>query len=395
MPSSAACSSWRENPVKYALWWGRMNCPSIPTLTSLRFFAAMLVVIFHYNIGKNLIFLVGVSSFGYEAVTFFFVLSGFILTYAHLEMGKPEKLNLSAAAFMAHRIARIAPAYFVGLSLAAPFFIVGYAIHHQISHSLFVAGVLLVPTALQAWFPSTATLWNTPAWSLSVELFLYVSFVPFVSVVGRTDPIRLFIAAIALVCAVAFARMYLGDNRPATDADWWHNFYAYFPPWHLPPFIFGVALGRLFISGKRLSPGIHEAVLLASIFAIGTILHYHPLVPMLSSNLILAPIFGVLIFGAAGAIGPLSQILSARSLVLLGDASYATYIIHAPLWVWWDRITRFDLRIELPPFIDFSCYLLIVIGTSILVYKYIERPTRRWLLLRANKILIARRIRAA
>lgn len=52
-----------------------MNCPSIPTLTSLRFFAAMLVVIFHYNIGKNLIFLVGVSSFGYEAVTFFFVLS--------------------------------------------------------------------------------------------------------------------------------------------------------------------------------------------------------------------------------------------------------------------------------------------------------------------------------
>jgi peptidoglycan/LPS O-acetylase OafA/YrhL len=372
-----------------------MDRPSIPTLTSLRFFAALLVVIFHYDIGRHLSFLVGVSSFGYEAVTFFFVLSGFILTYAHLETGASEKLNLSAAAFMAHRIARIAPAYFIGLALAAPFFIVGYAIHHQISNSLFVAGVLLVPTALQAWFPSTATLWNIPAWSLSVELFLYVSFVPFVGIVGRTEQIRLLIAAYALVCAVAFAGMYLGDNRPATDADWWHSLFAYFPLWHLPQFIFGVALGRLFISGKRFSQNTHEATLLASIFVIGAILHYHPVVPMLSSNVILAPVFGVLIFGAAGAVGPLSKLLSARSLVLLGDASYATYIIHYPLWMWWYRIIAVDLQIELPSFVDFSCYLLIVIGTSILVYTYIERPARRWLLLRVRKILIAPRIRAA
>jgi peptidoglycan/LPS O-acetylase OafA/YrhL len=305
-----------------------MGRPSIPTLTSLRFFAALLVVIFHYNVGKQLSFLVGVSGFGYEAVTFFFVLSGFILTYAHLEAGEPEKLNLSAAAFMTHRIARIAPAYFIGLAIAAPFFIAGYAVHQQISSSLFVTGMLLVPTALQAWLPSTATLWNIPAWSLSVELFLYVSFAPFVRIVRRTEQIRLLIATYALVCAVAFAGMYLANNRPATDADWWHNLFAYFPLWHLPQFIFGVALGRLFISGKRFSQNTHEVILLASIFVIGVILNYHPVVPMLSSNVILAPVFGVLIFGAAGAIGPFSRILSSGSLVLLGDASYAIYIIH-------------------------------------------------------------------
>jgi peptidoglycan/LPS O-acetylase OafA/YrhL len=354
----------------------------------LRFFAALLVVSFHYNIGKNLSFLAGVSSFGYSAVTFFFVLSGFILTYAHLETGNPEKLNLSATAFMAHRIARIAPAYFIGLALAAPFFVIGYAIHHQISNSLFVAGMLLVPAALQAWFPSAATLWNIPAWSLSVELFLYISFVPFVRIGGRTEQIRLLTATFALVCAVAFARMYFGDNRPATDADWWHNFFAYFPLWHLPQFIFGVALGRLFISGRRFSQSTHEAILLASMLVIGTMLYYHPVAPMLSSNVVLAPVFGALIFGAAGAIGPLSQILSARSLVLLGDASYAIYIIHVPLWIWWDRVVGLDLRIDLPPFINFSCYLLFVIGTSILLYTYIERPARRWLLIRANMIVI-------
>lgn len=370
-----------------------MDRPSIPALTSLRFFAALLVVIFHYDIGKHLSFLVGVSSFGYEAVTFFFVLSGFILTYAHLERDEPEKLNLSAAAFMAHRIARIAPAYFVGLAIAAPFFIVGYAIHHQISNSQFVAGVLLVPFALQAWLPSIATLWNIPAWSLSVELFLYVTFAPFVRIVGRTEQIRLLTAAYALVCVVAFARMHL-DNRPATDADWWHNLFAYFPLWHLPQFIFGIALAKLFISGKRFSQSAHEAILLASMFVIGVILQYHLAVPMLSSNIILAPVFGLLIFGAAGAKGPFSQILSVRPLVLLGDASYAIYIIHVPLSMWWYRITVVDLPIELPALIDFSCYLLIVTGISIVVYTYIERPARRWLLLRGQKILIAPGVRA-
>ena len=363
--------------------------PSIPTLTSLRFFAALLVVIFHYNIAKQANFPVGLSSFGYEAVTFFFVLSGFILTYAHVETGEPEKLNLGAAAFMAHRIARIAPAYLIGLALSAPFFIVDYAIHHRISNSLFVAGVLLVPTALQAWFPSTALLWNIPAWSLSVELFLYVSFAPLVRSVARIEQIRLLIAAYTLVCVFAVARMYLTANQPTADADWWYNLFSYFPLWHLPQFIFGVALGRLFISGKRFSPSTHEAILLASIFVIAAILRYHTAFPILSSNAFLAPVFGVLIFGAAGSIGPLAQILSARSLVLLGDASYAIYIIHWPLWMWWYRITVIDLRIYLPQLIDFSCYVLIVLGSSIAVYTYIERPARRWLLLCARKICTA------
>ena len=362
-----------------------MKRSSIPILTSLRIFAALLVLIYHYDIDRPLSFLAHVSSFGYDAVTFFFVLSGFILTYAHLETGEPKKLNLSPTAFMAHRIARIAPAYLIGLALAAPFFIVGYAINHQLSTSRFVAGVLLVPTALQAWYPSTATLWNIPAWSLSVELFLYVSFTPLVRIASRIKQIELLIAAYVLVCAIAFARVYFGSIPPATDP-WWRNFFAYFPLWHLPQFIFGVALGTLFISRKRFSQRVHETILLSSMVGIGVILWYHSSIPMLSSNVILAPAFGILIFGAAGANGPFSRILSARLLVLLGDASYATYIIHFPLWQWWQRITAKDLRIEFYPLIDFFCYLLLVLVASILVYTFIERPARRWLLLQASRI---------
>lgn len=101
---------------------------------------------------------------------------------------------------------------------------------------------------------------------------------------------------------------------------------------------------------------------------------------MLSNKITLAPVFGVMIFGAAAATGSFSRILSAWPVVLLGDASYATYIIHVPLWQWWWHITVVDLRVELPPLIDFFCYLLIVIGASILVYTYVERPGGRRIL---------------
>ena len=62
---------------------GAENRPNLPTLTSLRFFAAIFVVIFHYNL-PHPIFPRWLSDFGYEPVTFFFILSGFILTYANV-----------------------------------------------------------------------------------------------------------------------------------------------------------------------------------------------------------------------------------------------------------------------------------------------------------------------
>ncbi|HEX2654619.1 MAG TPA: hypothetical protein VHN11_13330 [Xanthobacteraceae bacterium] len=88
--------------------------PGIAPLTSLRFFAAMVVVIFHYNLTRAIV-PVPVTDFGYEAVTFFFVLSGFILAYAH---GVPRAaLNIGPKEFFAARLARICPAYYVGFLL--------------------------------------------------------------------------------------------------------------------------------------------------------------------------------------------------------------------------------------------------------------------------------------
>ena len=86
--------------------------PIIPPLTSLRFFAALLVVVFHYNLAHPL-FPVSIANFGYEAVTFFFVLSGFILTYTH---GIPDAgLNIPWRTFLIARLVRLCPAYYLAI----------------------------------------------------------------------------------------------------------------------------------------------------------------------------------------------------------------------------------------------------------------------------------------
>src|SRR4051812_30572917 len=76
----------------------------LPVLTSLRFPAALWVVLFHF----------GYLPIGWLAVTFFFILSGFILTYVYLE---GDGLAKSDEAFWKARLARIAPAFYLALLL--------------------------------------------------------------------------------------------------------------------------------------------------------------------------------------------------------------------------------------------------------------------------------------
>jgi len=108
--------------------------PSIPALTSLRFFAALVVVLNHYD-ARQALLPFAIFDRGYEAVTFFFVLSGFILTYVHCTGPDLRQLNISSRVFMVARAARILPAYYLALGLAAPFFL----------YSFFVAQTLAWP----------------------------------------------------------------------------------------------------------------------------------------------------------------------------------------------------------------------------------------------------------
>ena len=142
---------------------------NLPRLTSLRFFAAFAVFLFHVDrlgIGWGLAKL---FEWGYTGVTFFFVLSGFVLAWS---FGP----HVSARTFWRRRVARIVPVYVVVTLVAVPLLA---PMADSFRPGVLVADLL----GVQAWSPDTTVVYglNKASWSLSVEMFFYAVF-PLVAV---------------------------------------------------------------------------------------------------------------------------------------------------------------------------------------------------------------------
>ena len=93
----------------------------INSLTGLRFIAAFLVILHHFGKPPLPQFeqsVRNVLDHGFVAVTLFFILSGFILTYSYMSQeGSPKT---SKRTFWVARFARIYPVYLLGFLIAAP-----------------------------------------------------------------------------------------------------------------------------------------------------------------------------------------------------------------------------------------------------------------------------------
>lgn len=93
----------------------------LPALTGLRLLAALYVVSFHYAPPLSQGFDVFTSA-GYSAVSLFFILSGFVLAYNHIDMER-DAITVDRGRFWLSRFARVYPAYLLALALMAPVFI--------------------------------------------------------------------------------------------------------------------------------------------------------------------------------------------------------------------------------------------------------------------------------
>ncbi len=364
--------------------------PQLSALTGIRFFAALHVVLFHFGLSvadagpKPLRILLGT---GYSAVSLFFVLSGFVLAYAYFEDGD-EPARFQKKAFWIARLARIYPVYLIGFILAAPSTVSRLWAEDQMESLPQAAGLAaLALSLLQAWAPQTATSWNVPSWSLSVEAFFYFVF-PFVAdrlSLGQTKRQLMFKLVLLWLLALAAPIIYVttqGNSASlrsieAPDAPTaWMEFVMYSPMMRLPEFLFGTILGRLFIRGDlRLgaSWGIGAAL------AILAALAFLPMVPhLLVHNGVFVPFFAVLIVSLAGGDGSLARFLSLPFLLLLGEASYALYLLHFHARPWILRA----LSIVAPdashnPTLTLVVYVTAIVAISVLVFQYIEVPARR------------------
>ena len=155
-------------------------------LNTLRFIAAFLVVLHHAESLrkdhelKNHLRDFGLFQNGAHAVSFFFVLSGFLITYLLLKE-REVKHDISIKQFYIKRIFRIWPLYFLMVIIGAviqPYFIEWFDIPYEMPYTIgetWYYFIFFVPGMVNYFFGSNLL---EPLWSIGVEEVFYLIWAP-------------------------------------------------------------------------------------------------------------------------------------------------------------------------------------------------------------------------
>jgi len=340
----------------------------LDTLTGMRFLAALPIVFLH--IGSNFFGLTSLRAafaYGYIGVSFFFVLSGFVLTWS--------TANMPARRFWWLRFARIWPAQALIAAVVFMFLIQGRALDWPGRAAAF----LLV----QSWWPSSNVYFggNGVSWSLSCEAFFYLVFPALAIGIRRLDYRGLAAVGAGLLAMLAIA--------PAVG-EWWGlsqpvKYWLFFilPAYRLLEFLLGMILARAVQCGfrvphPRLAAAVSGAALAGLVAALvwATNFGWYPSRPWVA--LLFLPVFASLILtGATADIVGAASWLTSRPLQWLGATSFALYLVHQPLfritqtWGWWP--TRHDLA----GLVAFAAFLAVALAAAGLLHHLVEKPLER------------------
>lgn len=333
-------------------------------LTFTRFLAAIAIVVFHYGQAVYpfnsdvLSYLFGQANMG---VSYFFMLSGFVMMIAY---GKKEQVSFSN--YLRKRLARIYPAYLLAIIMTLTYCLYS---NEEIDYVGLFFNIFLI----QSWIPGYALSFNTPGWSLSVEMFFYVSF-PFLfkQFYKRYSlkTVSLIVISIFILSQVALfvlknTSFYIGSPSPS------HDLTFYFPLMHLNEFLMGNIAGLFFIKGIR--ERNYDLWLVALIIALVLVLKL-PLVS-LNHNGLLAFIFIPFILLLSANKGVFTRLFMMKSFVFLGEISYGIYILQKPVF---DFIIYGMKRFNIDnPNTIFYTGVAILLLCSALSYWYVETPLRR------------------
>lgn len=346
----------------------QINCTFFMKLTQLtftRFLAAIAIVIFHFHQEVFPFSLKGIkelTGFLNVLVSYFFVLSGFILT-----INTGEKLNLKQ--FYFNRFSRIYPVYIFALL----FTLLLILDIRPLSFSWDFHRVLLSVFLVQSWNPNYALALNYPAWSLSAEAFFYLLF-PFVYLGLQRLSFRrkvMLVVFFWLLMQVLFASLAYA-RQP---------FVLYNPVFHLSTFLMGI-LGGLFYREKKawLMAHYRKAVhllIVTTLVLLFLMLTENKLFRMVYHNGILSPVFMLSIFIVAESRSRLIRWFGLRKPEYLGEISYGIYILQVPVYRLLTQAT--NLKSVMPASGFFFSYVVVLLVVSIISYELIERPSRLFL----------------
>jgi len=347
----------------------------LPALTGLRFFLAVWVILHHLT-GKGMMLEPFVQTFppaighlirgGYLAVGTFFVLSGFVLarSYGQKPWNRGRLVRYGIA-----RMARVYPGYLLSLLIVSPW-IYHYLFEAPADPSHKAAIMADYGFVLQGWTGSLGVGWNTPAWSLSCELFFYLCFPVLLMWFGRRTPIRLGIAAgIAVMLPVVLSQF--------------HVPWSWKPLHHTADFLAGIVASHVYDMLVESNWSFVRRIGLWTYGFAGSvgalIVAFQGSVKgVLDLNSALRPVNFLVLIGLAIGGGLPARFLSTRPIKYLGQASYSMYILHVPLLWWYTRYLWHTTTIASQTAAA-ALYIAGVIVVSALAFQFVEEPANRYI----------------
>lgn len=345
-------------------------------LDSFRGIAAICVVIFHMHIIGSITelnFFRGSSLF----VEFFFVLSGFVLAHTY------GFKDISFKRFIISRTFRLYPLHlfmfimFFLLQIVQLIFVKYGMVFNKVPFEGHYAFKEIIPNLLfmQSWLPGfLPTSWNQPAWSLSVEYYMYIIFFFTLFIKSNLKYIVWFL--------FSFISFYMILNSFGIMSEVIRGLSCFFAG-ALTYLIYR----KINLKFEKINAKLFSIVEFLLIFLIIYIISYVEEYKAIYASFI----FLVIVFFFAFEKGVLSKILKASFFQLLGKLSYSIYMTHVLIIFCFkafiqilDKVLQknYTVLVDNSVHIDFGnifinnfvvfIILFIVVLISMFTYKYIE-----------------------
>jgi peptidoglycan/LPS O-acetylase OafA/YrhL len=345
----------------------------LSTLTSLRFFAIVLIYFHHLDYPFG---------FGSIGVTFFFVLSGFTMAYNY----NRKFICLDAKEvkhFLIKRFSKIYPLHILTFVFSIPIDI-RYGFKTNIGYALL--NIFL----LQSYFPIGIQVYafNGLSWFIS-DLMLFYCLTPLLLhilnkfKISQSPKTLLLLSIIVLICEATMANLF--PIQPYSFG-WW---FAYISPYlRIFDYIIGVFIGLFFINIENSKLNKSMGFVFFSMLEVFTALtacaaiyyiRYFPF-PSLTMNVYFIPFSVIVIFTFAFQKGILSLILSKKIFIYLGNLSFSFYLIHQ-LAIFYSAFyftsSIFGIASEANQFVSQLLLFFVIICLAGIINRYFVEPLRK------------------
>ena len=349
----------------------------ITSHASLRGLAAICIVFYHLTeIYPGGLWYRSFAPFsrGYLFVEMFFILSGFVIAYVYVRDRTSPMSMAEIGKFLRARFVRLFPLNLfvlaalvvigVGIELFAER--VGLAYPEQFTAKRWhYLGTNLLLVQAWDWAPGD---WNFPAWSVSTELQVYFAFP--LMLYGLLKFPRLTVLALSIVAVTFFGYVWLVSK----DIN-------YFTQMGIVRCLAGFCLGVLIYRYRhwpqRLSETQYSWLQMITLGGMAAVFWFS-----------LNDAYAVLPFVALTMLtwedrGALGRALNQKAGLLLGELSYAIYLVHTPvintLWPIYEKwIPMTGLPPQLTAVLWVGIVLLLVLWLAFLLHIGVEKPVGRW-----------------